>query len=79
MHLSVAIDPPVLLIYDHSMTAEVELEWKQRLAELSPEERRTVSAYLLRLKHGSSEGRSETSRLMNEMDSGTKTPLSQVR
>jgi len=57
------------------MTATVELELKQRLSRLSEKDRRAMSAYLLRLKHESSGGRKETTRIMQEMDAGKKTPL----
>lgn len=60
------------------MTAAVELELKQRLSRLSIKDRRAMSAYLLRLKHESSAGRKETSRVMHEMDSGKKIPLREV-
>ena len=58
------------------MTATAMLDLKQKLAQLSEEERRAAAAYLLRLKHESSSGRRETSRLMREMDAGKKTRLS---
>lgn len=57
------------------MNALTELEFKQRLAGLSESERRSISAYLLRLKHASEEGREERGRLMSEMDTGKKTRL----
>lgn len=60
------------------MTASGELELKQRLARLSERDRRAMSAYLLRLKHQSKNGRSEISRLMKQMDSGKKVSLSQL-
>jgi hypothetical protein len=58
------------------MTADMELDLKQRLARLSDKDRRAISAFLLRLKHESKAGRRETTRLMREMDSGKKTKLS---
>ena len=58
------------------MNAAVELDLKQRLAHLSNKDRRSISAYPLRLKHASDEGKEEISRLMSEMDSGRKTKLS---
>ena len=60
------------------MNAITELEFKQRLAALSDGERRSISAYLLRLKHAGEEGREERERLMAEMDSGDKTPLTDI-
>jgi len=60
------------------MTASVELDLKQRLAKLSERDRRDISAYLLRLKHQSKKGREGISKLMNEMDRGKKTSLSQL-
>jgi len=60
------------------MTASSELDLKQRLARLSERDRREMSAYLLRLKHQSKNGRRGVSRLMIEMDSGKKTKLSQL-
>jgi hypothetical protein len=61
------------------MDAVAELDIKQRLAKLSVSERRSISAYLLRLKHASQEGREEMSRLMAEMDAGQKTRLSDLK
>ena len=60
------------------MTATAMLDLKQRLARLSETDRRAAAAYLLRLKHESSAGRRETSRLMKEMDAGKKTRLSDI-
>ena len=60
------------------MTASSELDLKQRLARLSERDRLAMSAYLLRLKHGSKSGRRGISKLMKEMDSGKKTKLSQL-
>ena len=57
------------------MTATAMLELKQRLGRLTESERRAAAAYLLRLRHESSAGRRETSRLMREMDAGKKTTL----
>ncbi|MCW5550250.1 MAG: hypothetical protein KIT44_14905 [Opitutaceae bacterium] len=58
-----------------TMTTTASLELKQRLFRLSAADRRAMSAYLLRLKHESSSGRRETSRIMREMDAGRKTSL----
>ena len=60
------------------MTASTELELKQRLARLSEKERLAMSAYLIRLKHQSKNGRRELSKIMKEMDSGKKTKLSDL-
>jgi hypothetical protein len=60
------------------MNALSELEFKQRLAGLSAAERRSISAYLLRLKHAGEEGRVERDRLMSEMDDGKKTTLADL-
>ena len=59
------------------MTAQVELDLKQRLARLSERDRQEMSAYLLKLKHESKSGRKRISKLMREMDRGKKIPLSQ--
>ena len=48
---------------------------KQRLARLSPAERRVASAYLLRLKHESPAGRRKASHTMREMNAGRKVRL----
>ena len=61
-----------------AVTADAAFDLKQRLASLSFAELQEISAYLLRLKHASPEGRAETSRLMAEMDAGIKTPLSSL-
>ena len=60
------------------MTASAELELKQRLAKLSEPDRRSISAYLLRLKHQSKSGRGRISTIMKEMDAGKKTKLDQL-
>lgn len=60
------------------MTAPIELDLKQRLAQLSERDRRAMSAYLLRLKHQSKLGRQSVSKLMKEMDGGKKTSLSKL-
>jgi len=60
------------------MTANLELDLKQRLSSLSERDRRAMSAYLIRLKHESHAGRKETSRIMRDMDAGRKTPLKDV-
>jgi hypothetical protein len=58
------------------MTAARELDLKQRLARLSERDRRSISAYLLKLKHQSKSGRRDISKLMKEMDAGKKKSLS---
>lgn len=60
------------------MTAAMELDLKQRLARLSERERKTMSAYLLQLKHQSKKGRGEVSAIMKEMDTGRKTRLAEL-
>lgn len=60
------------------MTASIELDLKQRLAQLSEPDRRAMSAYLLKLKHQSKRGRQGISKLMKEMDAGKKTGLSSL-
>jgi hypothetical protein len=60
----------------YSMTAARELDLKQRLARLSERDRRSISAYLLKLKHQSKSGRRDISKLMKEMDAGKKKSLS---
>lgn len=60
------------------LTASVELDLKQRLARLSERDRRDMSAYLLKLKHQSKNGRQHISKLMKEMDAGRKTGLSKL-
>ena len=60
------------------MTAPIELDLKQRLARLSERDQRAMSAYLLRLKHQSKSGRQDISKLMQEMDAGDKTSLTEL-
>ena len=60
------------------MNASVELEIKQKLSQLSDVELRSVSAYLLRLRHSTDESKKERTRIMNEMDKGQKTRLSDL-
>ena len=59
------------------MTAQVELDLKQRLARLSERDRQEMSAYLLKLKHESKSGRKRISKHMREMDGGKKIPFVQ--
>ena len=60
------------------MEASIELEIKQKLSQLSDMERRSISAYLLRLRHSTDESKKERTRIMNEMDKGQKTRLSDL-
>jgi hypothetical protein len=60
------------------MTASAELDLKQRLAKLSERDRLAMSAYLLRLKHSSKNGRRGISKLMKDMDAGKKIHLSEL-
>ena len=60
------------------MQASVELEIKQKLSKLSDIELRSISAYLLRLRHSTDESKKERTRIMDEMDKGQKTRLSDV-
>lgn len=48
------------------------LEIKQQVGKLSPEERRELNAYLVRLRNESEEGRSRTDQRMAAMDQGRK-------
>ena len=56
----------------------MELEIKQKLSQLSDTELRSVSAYLLRLRHSTNEAKEERTRIMDEMDQGQKTRLSDL-
>ena len=60
------------------MKASVELEIKQNLSRLSDLELRSISAYLFRLRHSTDESKKERTRIMDEMDSGQKTRLSDL-
>jgi hypothetical protein len=62
-----------------SMEAAVELEIKQKLSQLADPDLRSISAYLLRLRHSTEEARQERTRIMDEMDQGKKTPLSSLQ
>jgi hypothetical protein len=61
------------------MEAAVELEIKQKLSQLTDPDLRSISAYLLRLRHSTEEARQERTRIMDEMDQGKKTPLSSLQ
>ena len=60
------------------MKTSVELEIKQKLSQLSDTEIRSISAYLLRLRHSTDESKKERTRIMDEMDKGQKTRLSDL-
>ncbi len=60
------------------MDAAVELEMKQKLSQMSDPDLRSISAYLLRLRHSTEESKEERSRIMEEMDRGKKTRLSDL-
>ena len=60
------------------MEAAIELEIKQKLSQLSDPDRRSISAYLLRLRHSTDESKRERTRIMDEMDKGQKTRLSDL-
>lgn len=60
--------------------SEVELlTLKQQLTKLSELERREVSAFIVRLGQETSEWKAETSRRLDEMASGKKTTISELR
>ena len=61
------------------MEAALELDLKQKLTQLSDSESREISAFLLRLRHSKAEAKVERSRIMKEMDAGTKTKLSNLQ
>jgi hypothetical protein len=54
------------------------LELKQEISRLSPSERRELSAYLVRLRNESQEGKEVINQRMTEMDQGRKVPLSDL-
>ena len=57
------------------MTATAILELKQKVSILSESDRRSLAAYMLRLKHETAAAKREVSRSMREMDAGQKTYL----
>jgi len=60
--------------------SEVELlTLKQQLTKLSEPERREVSAFIVRLGQETTEWKAETSRRLDEMASGKKTTLSELK
>jgi hypothetical protein len=54
------------------------LELKQEISRLSPSERRELSAYLVRLRNESQEGKEVINQRMTEMDQGRTVPLSDL-
>ena len=60
------------------MDAALELEIKQKLSQLSNPDLRSISAYLLHLRQSTEESKKERTVLMNEMDQGQKTRLSDL-
>ena len=61
------------------MEAAIELEIKQKLSQLSDLDLRSISAYLLRLRQASEESKDERTIIMDEMDQGRKTRLSDLQ
>jgi cytochrome c553 len=61
------------------MEAAIELEIKQKLSQLSDLDLRSISAYLLRLRQASEESKKERTIIMDEMDQGRKTRLSDLQ
>lgn len=61
------------------MESTLELELKQKLSQLSASELKSISTYLLRLRHCSDESQQERTRIMDEMDNGKKTRLSDLK
>lgn len=60
--------------------SDVELRnLKQRLTRLSEPERRGISAFIVRLGQETKEWKAETSRRLDDMASGKKTTLSELR
>jgi len=55
------------------------LEIKQQVTRLSPSERRELSAYLVRLRNESDEGREALAAKMNDMDSGKKVTADELQ
>ena len=60
------------------MEAALELEIKQKLSQLSNSDLRSISAYLLHLRQTTEESKKERTVLMDEMDQGQKTRLSDL-
>ena len=61
------------------MEAAIELEIKQKLSQLSDLDLRSISAFLLRLRQASEESKKERTIIMDEMDQGRKTRLSDLQ
>ena len=57
------------------MTATAILELKQKVSILSEPDRRSLAAYMLRLKHETPAAKRGISQSMHEMDAGRKTRL----
>jgi len=57
------------------MTATAILELKQKVSVLPESDRRSLAAYMLRLKHETAAAKREISRSMREMDDGQKIRL----
>lgn len=74
-----SLDLPLIIDECLSMEAAVELEIKQKLSQLTDPDLRSISAYLLRLRHSTEEAKQERTRIMDEMDRGKKTPLSDLK
>jgi hypothetical protein len=61
------------------MTAEALLGLKQQLAKLSPRERREVSAFLIRLRHDTTEWKKKTAATIKAMQAGQQTSVTELR
>ena len=61
------------------MTASAFLELKQRASKLSETERRSFSAYLIRLGQERSGWKKDTARRLNEMAAGKKVRVADLR
>jgi hypothetical protein len=61
------------------MTASAFLELKQRASKLSEEERRRLSAYLIKLGQQRSAWKRETSRRLDDMAKGNKVSVAGLR
>ena len=61
------------------MTATAFLELKQRATKLSEKERKSLSAYLIRLGQERAEWKQETARRLNAMAAGKKVSVAKLR
>ena len=61
------------------MTATAFLDLKQRASKLSENERRSLSAYLIRLGQERAGWKKETARRLNEMAGGKKVSVADLR